>query len=200
MILNIQQGIRNIEKLSTGCKKKRVRKNVNNLSKEEVQRLQEKLKHSIKNLKFHDLANFHGGPLGICDDKPCCPHGDNNLLAWHRLFTVNMEEMLDEALPYWDWTEDTQIPQLWEDIRVPFKKGLYSSMPAEGKIGIKKNHTAFKSGLACPAGDTKFVRRAENIAFDTADLKSKTTSAFIASTFVEFQNDVTEPHNKVHVD
>ena len=172
---------------------------MNTLSDEEIKKLQDKLKVALKNSKFHDLANFHGAPLAICGDKPCCPHGDNNLLAWHRLFTVNMEELLDEALPYWDWTEDTKIPELWEDIEVAFKTPLRSSMPAEGKIGIKKNHTAFKPGLECPAGDTKFVRRAINIEFDTANLKSKTTSAFLAATFEEFQKDVTEPHNKLHV-
>ena len=107
---------------------------MNALSDKEVKRLRKKLKLSITNFKYDDLSNFHGAPKNICGGEICCPHENPTFLAWHRLYMVNMEEMLDEALPYWDWSEDTQIPQLWENIIVPFKKGASSSMPAEGKI------------------------------------------------------------------
>ena len=178
---------------------------MNTLSDEEVKRLRKKLKLSIIEHKYDDLANFHGAPLDICDGEPCCPHGDPKFLAWHRLYMVNMEEMLDEGLPYWDWTEDTHIPQLWENITVPFKKGANSSMPAEGRKGVqiqnevKINHESIKPGLSCPPGDTHFVRRAIDIAFDTDDFKKKTKSAYFAPNLISFQKEIEEPHNQVHV-
>ena len=44
-----------------------------------------------------------------------------------------------------------------------------------------------------------FVRRAINIAFDTAFLKNKTRTVFGSKTYTNFQNIIIEPHNKVHV-
>ena len=131
---------------------------MNDLSKKEIERLRQKLKLSIKNLKFHELANFHGAPLDICEpyNKPCCSHGDPTFLPWHRLYLVNMEEMLDEALPYWDWTEDTQIPQLWENIRVPFKKEVNSTLPAEGEKSRVPGFGDCPPGQSC--GNIKMVQ------------------------------------------
>ena len=107
---------------------------MNTLTEVEIEKLERKLQEAIDDKKsYHDLANFHCEPIGICESC-CCQHLNEIFLPWHRLYMVNFEEMLDEALPYWDWTEDTQIPQLWENIIVPFKKGASSSMPAEGKI------------------------------------------------------------------
>ena len=124
---------------------------MNKLSKEEVQRLRKKLKQSITDFKYDDLANYHGAPADICEGVDiCCPHGASTFLPWHRLYMVNMEEMLEEALPYWDWTEDTQIPQLWEDIMVPFKNGATSTVDAGGEKG---NVTGAGVGQGdCPPG------------------------------------------------
>ena len=115
---------------------------------------------SIKNQKYGKLANFHGGPVGICGEDICCKHGKPTFLAWHRLYLVNMEEMLDEALPYWDWTEYTQIPYLWENISVPFKEEISSMLPAEGE-------TSVVTGVGdCPPGKScrkwKFVQLSDN--------------------------------------
>ena len=128
-----------------------MRKNVNKLSNEEVRRLRNKLKLAITEFKYDDLANFHGAPTDICEGvDTCCPHGDSTFLPWHRLYMVNMEEMLDEALPYWDWTEDTHIPQLWENIIVPFKKGAESTVDAGGERG-NVSGTGLGQG-DCPPG------------------------------------------------
>ena len=35
---------------------------------------------------------------------------------------AQMEEELGEPLPYWDWTEDPEIPDLWERTRVEILK------------------------------------------------------------------------------
>ena len=126
------------------------------LTNDEVERLRKKLMQSIKNLKYGKLANFHGGPVGICGEDICCKHGKPTFLAWHRLYLVNMEEMLDEALPYWDWTEDTQIPQLWENIRVPFKKEINSTLPAEGEKSRVPGFGDCPPGHSC--GNIKMVQ------------------------------------------
>ena len=43
-------------------------------------------------------------------------------------FSVQLEELLepylsdtDLGLPYWDWTRNTNIPDLWEDVFSPIK-------------------------------------------------------------------------------
>ena len=42
--------------------------------------------------------------------------------------TAQLEEVLDPyladtniGLPYWDWTKDSSVPDVWEDIQSPFK-------------------------------------------------------------------------------
>ena len=149
LIFSLQQFIRYIKQLFTGCKKIRVRKNVNDLTNEEIERLQKKIKHAIKTLQFQDLAQFHGAPIEICGEEICCPHGKPTFLSWHRLYLVNMEEILDEALPYWDWTEDTQIPKLFDKIQVPFKKGSNSTLPAKGKKSPGAGVGDCPSGQSC---------------------------------------------------
>ena len=39
---------------------------------------------------------------------------------------AQMEEELGEALPYWDWTEDKEVPDLWEEIKAPMKPPVTS--------------------------------------------------------------------------
>ena len=48
------------------------------------------------------------------------------VLPWHRLYMTQMEEELGEALPYWDWTVDKEVPDLWKDIKAPMKPPLTS--------------------------------------------------------------------------
>ena len=78
--------------------------------------------------RYQELGPIHGGPSKICPDMTegvCCSH-DRLLLPWHRLFMVQMEEELGEPIPYWDWTEDKELPDLWEGINAPLKEGIAS--------------------------------------------------------------------------
>ena len=88
------------------------------LSNEEQQRLAAALTRLIDSGKFVNLSNFHGYPPNVCPDlrqQVCCPHNGPTFLPWHRLFMVQMEEELGEALPYWDWTEDAELPRFWSE-------------------------------------------------------------------------------------
>ena len=91
----------------------------------------------INNSSYQDVAHFHGAPNtgvdALCGEgNSCCPHGDPQFLPWHRLLLANMEELLGEPLPYWDWTEDKDVPDLWEEIRAPLKPPLKSECGADG--------------------------------------------------------------------
>ena len=176
---------------TTKCNTKKVRINVSTLSKQEIGKLRQKLIESINDKRFVDMGNIHGFPQNsICPFRYegwCCPHGEPEdegsifqLLTWHRLFMVNMEDMLGEALPYWDWTEDNKIPELWEDIKVPFKKGAESRTPL------------------CPPGNINFVRRAPHVILPLADLKQMVSLAFEQTEFFAFLEEIINPHNLVH--
>ena len=122
-----------------------------------------------------DLANFHGGPPNICNGKFCCPHGEPVFLPWHRLFMAQMEEELGEALPYWDWTEDRNVPDLWERIQAPIKEGERSE-----------------------CGHRQFVTRETGIVIPSRHLKATTEDALMLDDFMEFQNSLNSPHGVLH--
>ena len=83
------------------------------------------LQSSIQRGEYQKVGNYHGAPASLCGGQPCCPHGTNGFLPWHRLFMVHMEEELGHALPYWDWTEEGKVPPLWESIKAPIQKGAF---------------------------------------------------------------------------
>src|SRR5215208_4216247 len=71
------------------------------------------LKAASGNLSWTSFANIHGNAT----DFNLCPHGNWYFLPWHRAYLVSYERAVrqltgnnDFALPYWDWTEDRQMP------------------------------------------------------------------------------------------
>ena len=136
--------------------------------------------------KFQDIANFHGEPFTICPPQSCCPHGsDAKTLPWHRLFVATMEEELGEPLPYWDWTEDTTIPDLWDGITAPIQEGAVS---------------------ACGGGQSVTKDPVNQLEPFGEELKSQTRDAFntdvtsdAEDTFRRFSDALMEPHDLFHV-
>ena len=161
---------------------KRVRRNVKSLGRGERQSLVRAMEALIASgTRYQDLANFHGGPVNaVCPESAggmCCPHGDPAFLPWHRLFMAQMEDELGEALPYWDWTEDREIPDLWEEIRAPIKEGESSE---------------------CEGG--QFVTRFHNVQLNTTQLKRQVQDALDHDDFIEFEDALGKgPHGTVHV-
>jgi len=165
---------------TSGCKGvKRVRKNVKKLTSAERQKLVTAMETLIgKGNRYVDLANFHGGPPNICNGDYCCPHREPTFFPWHRLYMAQMEDELGEALPYWDWTEDAEIPDLWEGIRAPIKEGERSICGDRGQ----------------------FVTRHDSIRLNATILKSKTRDALDKKDFIDFSRAISYgPHGEVHV-
>ena len=95
-----------------------------------------------------------------------------------------MEEELGEPLPYWDWTEDDEVPDLWEGINSPLKEGVPSQC----------------DGNKCKCEGKQFVSRSPNITIDKEVQKKNTKAAFEKRNFKEFHNRITQPHNWIHID
>ena len=177
---------------------------MNELTEKEIERLERKLQEAIDDKKsYHDLANYHCEPIGTLCETCCCQHLNTIFLPWHRLYMVNFEEMLDEALPYWDWTEDTEKPKLWQNIRVPFKEGAQSSVPVEGlqaQSGLvnQEDPNSLLNEPSCFRGDRSIVRRAENVTWNTAYLKSLVRNAFQEEEYTKYNGIIISPHNIVH--
>ena len=159
------------------CRNVKVRRNVKSLSSAEKERLVNALNRLVHNGRYKEMGNIHGAPATICDGF-CCPHGPITLLPWHRLYMAQMEEELGEPLPYWNWTEDPEIPDLWEGIRAPLKEGI-------------EKHERW-----CEAGP--FIERDQNIRIDTEDLKEKTRLALKTETFKDFHTQISQPHDALH--
>ena len=153
-----------------------MRKNVNSLSRQESRRLVSALQSAIRRGEYQNVGNYHGAPTNLCDGQPCCPHGNETFLPWHRLFMVHMEEELGEALPYWDWTEDGAVPSLWEGIQAPIQ---------EGAVG--------------ECSGTGFSSRSPSVQVNPATLKAGVEAALMEETFEEFSTTIGGPHDELHV-
>jgi len=173
-----------------GCSQRKVRKNVNSLSSTEITRLQDAMREALASdvpwRRFQDVAHYHGSPNtgsdALCSEgRACCPHGTSQFLTWHRLLLVNMEELLGEPLPYWDWTEDENVPQIFENISVPFKNS-HSVAPSSG----------------CHGNDTSVHRRGRNICIEVQELKQMVAWAYEAETYDQFWERIQDPHNAMH--
>jgi len=84
------------------------------------------------------LASIHGDENGF----HYCPHGDWYFLPWHRGFTAMYERIVrfvtgyhEFAMPYWDWTENPLMPEVFLDKQTPDgkKNWLYVDDPNMGR-------------------------------------------------------------------
>ena len=166
-----------------------MRRNVNSLDPGHRERLKNAMRALIGNgTRYQDIGNYHGGPMTICIGKSCCPHGDNTFNPWHRLYMAQMEDELGEALPYWDWTEHGEIPDLWEEIKAPIKDGE-SSWSCE----LDECSSDGKGG--------KYVSRDNTVrGIDTAEQKKSVRDAMILKDFNNFGQTISNgAHGSLHV-
>jgi tyrosinase len=68
------------------------------------------------NLTWKKFAETHGNASAF----NLCPHGNWYFLPWHRAYLLMYEEAVRKltghyefALPYWDWTQDRQMPEAY---------------------------------------------------------------------------------------
>jgi tyrosinase len=72
------------------------------------------LKAATGNISWAGFAAIHGSASNF----NLCPHGNWYFLPWHRAYLLMYERVVrqltgqsDFALPFWDWTQERQIPQ-----------------------------------------------------------------------------------------
>jgi tyrosinase len=80
--------------------------------REGVQLLKDK--RSDEKISWASFAAIHGNATAF----NLCPHGNWYFLPWHRAYLLMYERAVrqltganDFALPYWDWTNDRQLPE-----------------------------------------------------------------------------------------
>jgi hypothetical protein len=86
-----------------------------------------------------------------------------------------MEEELGYALPYWDWTEEGQVPSLGENDKAPIQH------PAVGQCS--------RNG---------FTSRNHSAQINKDELKATVKIALMEETFEDFWKELMVPHNDVH--
>jgi len=211
--------------LSPECERlvgrKRIRKEVNRLTPMEKFHLNFALKlamasapHYLKNkgaqnkLLFGDIANYHGAPYTICNGRPCCPHSDRlpEFLVWHRLYTVQLEELLepylkdtDLGLPYWDWTKNATIPDLWEDVFSPIKE--FNNTDFDGPLRFADLSQCQSQFPDQPLESHALRIKPEFniIPNQRSRLENSMDSVLEADDFMEFSRHIEAPHSNIHV-
>ena len=162
---------------------------MNSLSRAEKDKLVSAINRLIESGRYVELGNIHGGPLeaNVCPGLTenitlqegaggCCRHDKHYLLPWHRLFIAHVEDELGEALPYWDWSVDRKVPDLWEGIKAP----LYSPFTSRCQLG------------------SSFVARNKTMNMPWDKLKKAMMTAMEAEDFDTFHSQNVRPHNAVH--
>merc|ERR1711988_458456 len=121
-------------------------------------------------------------PLGN-GSYPCCDHNDRPrclFLAWHRPYLKQFELGLQtgglrtsQGLPYWDWTEGEGV------VRLP---DLATTEPTwrDGEV---------------PFGN--LTTRAQPV-ITASSLRTKVRTALCQRNYLDFEEQIDEPHNEVH--
>ncbi|BFZ24027.1 hypothetical protein BsWGS_27065 [Bradybaena similaris] len=133
-----------------------IRRNLNDLDERDIQSIQAALHDLINDPGtegWATLASFHGAPARCPDpDKPsvaCCQHGMPTFLHWHRLFTLQVEQAVQQhgssiAIPYWDWTLPIEkLPDIFTkvDYYDAWADEVRENPFAHGYIPSEKAHT-----------------------------------------------------------
>jgi len=188
------------------CRNPRVRRNLANLSRAERNRLEEVLRTAINSEKlggYVGVANYHGAPEMCSGVVPevwgtgyCCIHdpwdgrgGNLTLLflPWHRLFVVQMEEVLGEGIPYWDWAADNTPPDFWAS--GPMHPELHQR--GDWFVNGEPNCSHNSATSSRNPDMTQYYSSLETLNDDVE-------SAFEADNFKEFSEQINVPHNAIH--
>ena len=192
---------------SASCPQRKVRKNVRTLSEEEKRALVEAMRRAMASGALQQVMGLHGVPADttICGTRgnsvPCCPHDENwpAFLPWHRNYMVQLEEVLGLPLPYWDWTEDSSWPNLFE----PILKDIHDNAGIDVIAGLNEFGTAGQCDPANPGGLDAYRARQRGIAHsnflqEQPNFKRQIGLAFIKENYREFSSQLSNPHNMVH--
>ena len=85
-----------------------------------------KQKQASDKFSWASLASIHGSDP---DTYHFCPHGNWYFLPWHRAYTAMYERVVrmltsnnSFALPYWDWTSNPTMPEVFLKPKTPDNK------------------------------------------------------------------------------
>lgn len=193
---------------SATCPQRRVRKNVRSLSEEEKRALVEAMRRALASGAWQRVAGLHGlpGDTTICGTRaipsPCCPHSEGTgaqFLPWHRNYMVQLEEVLGLALPYWDWTEDSAWPNLFEEL-LP---AIHESAGIDVIAGLNRHGRPGQCDPATPGGLAAYRARQGGVAHsdflqEQPNYRRQVGLALTKENYREFTSQLSQPHNMVH--
>jgi tyrosinase len=132
---------------------------------------------------YQYIAGIHGIPLNYCH------RSEPAFALWHRpyvqLFEQAMQDIVPSSfLPYWNWSEQFEIPQIFLD--KTWKN------PKTGK-------TEPNPLLAQPMNGGHLTKRNPKTAAALKKIAAQLPKARIQTTYDAFNPDLEQPHNDVHV-
>jgi len=132
---------------------------------------------------YQYIAGIHGIP------QFHCAHGIPAFALWHRPYVQMFEQSLQDIvptafLPYWNWSEQFEIPQIFLDATWHNPKtGATEPNPLLAQPMHGGAHTKRKPG---PASKLKTIG-------------AKLTQARLAKTYDDLHPDLENPHNQLHL-
>ncbi len=167
-----------------------VRKSANALSVQEisdyrlaVSRLAKiSAENQADNRGFQWIAGIHGIPQGRCK------HGVSAFALWHRPYIQLYEQALQDAVtttfvPYWDWTKDRSIPQIFLD---------------ETWVNPDTGQTEANPLLGQPMNGGTVTSRDPGTSDQLVPNAALVTQALLATDYDAFSPDLENPHNQIH--
>lgn len=115
-----------------------IRKNVNELSAEELAALRKAIKMALgrgDTRGYQYFSSWHGVSLGWCE------HHNPLFPPWHRAYLYYFELALQECvagvtLPWWDWTTETGVPDSYEVAKAEGQENPLAGAPIS-PYGVK---------------------------------------------------------------
>lgn len=171
-----------------------VRQEIRSIPIEKLRSLRDAWANVMAKDEYQTLAGFHGLP-----NPSFCQHHKREFLPWHRLYMRDMEKLLvaegyTEGLPYWDWTDDTNVVDGFplmctEDIYTNAAGAEVANPLKLGKIKFESSEAVRNGSIS--ADDFKALRTAvESANFEESFWRTPTAQGF--SRMLE------SPHDSVH--
>ena len=147
-----------------------------------------------------------------------------NCVLWNFFLTAQLEQVLDPYLtdtnigiPYWNWTEDSSVPDVWEDIQSPikdsdnFKDYMWNQLWWEKSLIVCKSHEPLlgPQTYALRIRKEEFERlKKENVKKRGGSLEEKDPfsqilagdikEALKITAFLDFKRKISYAHSEIH--
>ncbi len=134
------------------------------------------------NRGFQFLASYHGISQNLCQ------HGTPGFALWHRPYMLAFEQAMQDVvpgsfLPYWDWTSQFEIPQIFLDATW---------------VDPKTGNTEPNPLLGQPMNGGPVTTRDPGTADQLRQIGPLVAQALLDTSYDTFSPDLENPHNLVH--